>query len=286
MWINDEPWLVGKSAQNTPEMVMPSDHNRLIDPQVQALLAQALFQLQVYGPIILATGLPLGRFGVEKEAAITALQGQTWVLRQDDLVRTVIIEQVHLYPQGIAALFATMKAARDAKRWPLTGLVAMVDVGYRTMDVVVMDTETLKTVDTLTHSFDVGIGDLVQRITQGIEDKTGELIDSAMALSALRTHEISMYGEIVDVTNVLVEATDNWGNQLATKLTQWWRERLKDIRLLMTAGGGSDAFNQAMSTRFKGCWSPEQPLFANAKGYYLLTRNLMASANRSVTSAR
>jgi actin-like ATPase involved in cell morphogenesis len=271
LYIDNQPWAYGQDARYLPQAMMPAAHERLADPAVQALIASALWEMGAEGSIALATGIPLGRFDTERQAALHALQHRTWHLRRDHHSRTVTIDRVFLYPQGLAALIASHPAAQKAGRWPQHGLAALVDIGYRTMDIAILDVDSQQALPDLSKSFDVGIGDLVAQVTAAIEDQYHELMTPAVALDLLTTHELSLYGKTVDVTDLVTRHQVEWGQQLANLLIQWWRDRLKDIRLLVTIGGGSQIFNAALAPTFSGCWSPLYPLFANVRGYFILS---------------
>ncbi len=271
LYINDQPWAYGQDAKYLPQAIMPDTHQRLADTQVQAILASALWEMQAEGPITLATGIPLGKFDEEYQTSMDALKDQTWHLRKGKLERIVTIDKLYLYPQGLAALIASAPAAHKVGRWPTFGLASLVDIGYRTMDIVILDVETQQALPGLSKSFEVGIGDLVTRITTAIEQEYKELIAPPAALEALRTNKISLYGNMHDVTELVALHQREWGEKLANELVHWWRDQLKDIRLLVTIGGGSEIFNKALSSTFNGCWSPSVPLFANVRGYFTLT---------------
>lgn len=271
LYIDDQPWAYGHDARYLPQALMPGAHQRLSDPAVQSLIAAALWEMDAEGPITLATGIPLGRFDTERQQSLDALLHRTWHLRRDHITRTVSIDRIFLYPQGLAALIASSAAAQKAQRWPAHGLAALVDIGYRTMDVTILDVDSQQALPDLSKSFDLGIGDLVTRLTTGIEEIYHELMSPAAALELLTTSTLTLYGQSYDVTDLVQTHQKEWGEQLANWLIQWWRDRLKDIRLLVTIGGGSSTFNTALAPLFPGCWSPPHPLFANVQGYFHLS---------------
>lgn len=178
-----EPFVAGQDADGLPGVREPLADGRLADPEALPLLAAALWASGAEGDVVLGSGLPLARFGLERDAARAALQGRTLRIRRGRQEREVRIRRVVLRPQGVGAALHLVRAGL-MPRQP-GGLAVVVDVGQRTLDVLTVRLPDLVPVRELSTSAQVGVGDAVREMAALLEREVGYMPPLDVAEAAL-----------------------------------------------------------------------------------------------------
>ena len=149
LFLDGQPVVVGDRAAARPGAHRPFGDGRLADPEALPLLAQALWESGVQGEVVLGSGMPLGFFMQEREAARQALLGRTLRLGDGRRETTVCITRLVLRPQGVGAALWLLQERRLPEG---DGYVVVLDVGTRTVDVLTCDAVDMAPVDGLSFS--------------------------------------------------------------------------------------------------------------------------------------
>lgn len=253
--------IVGPAADRLPGAHRPFGDGRLADPEALPLLGAALWAAGVQGDVSLGSGTPLGRFGVERDAARQALEGRTLRLSCDGHQTTVRIARLVLRPQGVGA--ALWLLTRDLL--PADGLGVVVDVGTRTTDVVVLDLADASPVVPLCFSVAVGVATAAESLAAGAEGNWPPPVD--LCIARLRGQSPTWHGQALPEPGPHLD-------RLAGTLRADIQRRIGDaagrVSALALVGGGSVLLGDRLHDALPGSvvhLSAEEAVLANAEGY-------------------
>lgn len=236
------PVVVGEKAVRYPGAMEPLADNRLADPETLPLLAAAIWQSNVEGDIVLASGAPLDTFAAEKPAVIQALKDKDLrLIPVNGESRDVTIRDLVLRPQGIAAalwLAANDLLPRDG------GLGVVVDIGSRTTDVVTLSLDDLEPIRPLCFSIAVGVGDAVTRLGEAVAREAGTLRPprhiAQQALTLPESAALRFSGKTIQVHELATRIKQEVANQIRHELRQRLRDRLVEVVAAAPVGGGAN----------------------------------------------
>ena len=268
--------LVGDDVASRPDAHWPFADGRLPDPEALPLVAEALWQSGVQGEVALGSGMPLGMFARERDAAQRAWEGRTLHPAVGAQAREVQVARVVLRPQGGgAALWLVHKEKLPASE----GLVAIVDVGTRTTDVLVLQSPRMAPVPRLSWSFEAGVATAANGLAAKVAHDTGHALPPDLAAKAL-VRPVRWAGTMVggpDVARPFLTA-------LAARVRADVRRRLASdahqvVHVALVGGGATlldlrDIVPGAEVAQL----SPEESLFANALGFGLAAERAVGAA--------
>jgi hypothetical protein len=268
--VDNALWHVGDEARYEPNPIWPGPEDRLRNPHVVPLVAEALWRLDARGPITLALGLPLRVFSAEAPADTRFWTGRTLALARGDATRTVTVARALVFPQGIAALAAVFPVARSHQRWPAEGLVGLIDVGRGTTELVVVDAPTRTPRLALCTSFPFGVGTAVSQLQRWLQDRVQAPVATEQAERAWLTGRLPWRSADLDAEPGIAQATAAAAGRLAADLQHWWRDQWANLALLILVGASAPVWAPAVQELHPNVWVPPQPAFANAWGYLAL----------------
>lgn len=260
-------WHVGDAARYEPNPIFPSSTDRLRQPHVVPLLAEALWRAGAAGNTVLATGLPLRVFKAEREGVMEAWNGRTLMLQRKQEIRRIVIAQCVVYPQGIAALAHLYPTARQQGVWPHEGLVGLVDVGRGTTELVVVEAATMAPRTALSTSFDIGVGTAVSHLTRWLQDQVQQPVSTDQAEDAWLRGHLQWRNRQINAAEGCRQALDAVGGRLATDIERWWRDQWANIQLVVLVGSSASEWAVALKRMHANIWVPEEPGLANVRGY-------------------
>ena len=263
--VNGNLVVVGAAAAGLPGVREPIGDARLGDPDSMPLLAAALWDAHVEGDVVLASGLPLGAFSTEAEPARRALHARTLRLARGRVQRQVRIGRVLLRPQGVGAALHLYSTGR-LQRGP--GWAAVVDIGARTTDALVVDRETMRPVRELSLSLDRGLAQAIAEMAGG-----GGIYPLPIDLAerALRD-PVQWHGRTVGGPDEAAPILQALAGQIGDVLAHRWGGEIGRMVQTVLVGGGGALLAPHMGTLF-----PVPPtavpvrdaIYANASGYLL-----------------
>ncbi len=260
-WADQSPiaYWVGEDAQLQAASLFGAD--KAADTLTRDLTVIAVERLANNGNglsdhqvVHLAVGVPLSWYGRQRQTLSRALQGAVRVYDT-----ALWIDQVEVFPQGVAAILAALPAN------PLQGLYGLADVGYRTTDylIVQVGSEGLPTVVSgFAGSFELGIHHALQEVASAIEQQWGAAY-APHELADART--VTVRGQEIAVGADIRTAYARLGQSLAAKLQTVWAPVLPRLRALYLAGGGVIAMPPTVGEMPVRIVPDAQ--WANAQGY-------------------
>jgi plasmid segregation protein ParM len=242
-----------------------SPHNRVI-------VHHALRAAGVGGKRVrVAVGLPVGSFyrdGQPNEALIASKRANLQVpvkLLGASSIPCATIDDVFVCAQGVTAW---IDYAFDDKGQPrpgvATGPVAVVDIGGRTTDCVVV-LPPAQIDPQRSGTLNVGALDVRESLVTAICREYGlDSLPDQLAETALRTGAFKLSGEVVDVSKLKQMALEAHLGRVEDAIKRFFGQGV-DIEQIIFVGGGADLMRSLQQGR-RNAVMPENPAYANARG--------------------
>lgn len=218
--------------------------------------------------IICGVGLPVGNYESEKNKLKEILQG-THTFQVDGKEKKVTIIP-YVMPEGIGAYCSIMLNDKGEFRSDITpALTLVVDIGFKTLDTVLVDGAKVS-MKGWKSTFTA-----VEGVTNRLEAKLMETHGVIMPEEKVRLKKVlmtpskifMMRGEAVDVTTMLMNATQDAGSEIIDYVVHTLRETAAEK--ILFSGGGSILFREQLKSSFPYADFMDD-IHANAKGFYKL----------------
>lgn len=251
------------------------EQERVNHPGLRTLLLAAAAMLNEGGePVHLATGLPLEYYFSQREALKGSLQGLTAevTLHRTEERRLIHFQTVTLFPQAAGAFYAQLLdesgAVRNAALAEAGGLVAVLDIGFKTSDFLVLDLDQgLAVQESMSGTINLGMSVVYEGLQRELKLKTGEVIDLLeVELAAQRKRALFWLGREWNLADMLRPRYVELGRAIRDKVMRAWGDKASRIRVIYLAGGGAYALEQYLPFS-AATHMAEDAQFANAKGF-------------------
>lgn len=218
--------------------------------------------------VSIATGLPLSTYykGADKnqeiiDRKIAALLTPVRAL-DDQPVAEIVAHKV--FPEGLAAWVDYAVGEDGQMRAPKDESVGVIDIGGRTTDcAVVLPGRRID--HARCGSADIGALNVVEELRVALLKSMGVEFPGVALEQALRTRTIKKYGKVVviaaEVDAAIAQATDSVMREVNRRLGD-----AVDLDRILLVGGGAYLFKD-VAKRYPNVTIPEQPEFANARGF-------------------
>ncbi|MBO8128925.1 MAG: ParM/StbA family protein [Peptococcaceae bacterium] len=245
------------------------DRDKHRHPNHDVLILTAARLLGAGPGAILVAGLPVAYYASQKEDLrrhLEALHAEVSV--DGSMPSRVSFGRVIVYPQGAGAMLA-------APDLPDSGLVLLVDVGYKTTDYVTAEIVggMARPVSSLCGSVEIGIFAVHEALAAGYQAATGA------PLPAVRIPEIMAnggktyhYGRELDLSDVLGKARADTARAIADQVRAAMGDRMAAVRKVLLAGGGAEELPLLRKLLLDASVVDiiPEPLWANASGFLKL----------------
>lgn len=245
--INDTNYWIGSGNGTVDINKIDSDVNK-----VCTLLALAINSSSSYE---IVAGLPISQYRKSKDIfKKTILSYNNSRIYYNNQHRTININNVYVYPQSLAALYSMPFNNED---------IIIVDIGYRTVDVVCVKFNDNKPQADIFDTYYCGIYTLYDKLAGCINnrfdltltaDDVSHIINTGLTVDGIKQ-------DLSFIVPVLAEHFQNLFNQLQMN----YPTRIMPILLV---GGGSNVVYKAFTHRFNNVKLHPNNQFANAIGYY------------------
>ena len=277
--VNADEKFVGELAiRESLDPVRPFGQEKIDHPATKILLATAL-SLVGGGTVHLVTGLPIRHYAAQKDAMRDALRGFQAEVRvyEKDIQAHVKIEELTVFPQSAGALFGAMLAAANGlldepDLLHPSGLIACVDVGYRTTDVCVLDAGAdFALIHRMSDTFDVGMGQAAEAVREQLSTESGRGVPLRAVEAALDDVDGGLFwwrDKEYDLSEYAQPALQELAATLAAALERLWGDDADRVRKTLIAGGGGLRLAPWLSNLLPGAVALDDPQMANAVGFY------------------
>jgi plasmid segregation protein ParM len=236
--------------------------------------------------VSITTGLPVRDYFLPTtEKNITLIEAKTKNVSQKIFcgltrnIETANIVSSQVCSEGLAAfidLLIDMEGNPTERATALqSGVTAIIDIGGHTTDCAVLLPKMRINMER-SGSVTVGVLNLhdgIQRSIAGRFSMNQGSITKRQIESALSTNSVTISREKIDVSDIVISEKDKLFEQIIMAERQIMGND-DDIENLIFVGGGTIVFEQKLRETFKGCFIPEHPEFANARGMMKLAKYL------------
>lgn len=216
----------------------------------------------------IATGLPLSTYykGDKPNAEVIARKHKsitTPIKAMDGGAMAVIVEH-KVFPEGLAAWVDYAVGDDGQMRAGSDETVGVIDIGGRTTDVAVV-LPGRRIDHARCGSADIGALNVVEAVRLALHGSTGYDVGGSAIEKALRTRTLKMFGKTKDIgaeiDAAIAQSTDAVLREVNRRLGD-----AVDVDRILLVGGGAYLFKDVAS-RYPNVIIPEQPEFANARGF-------------------
>lgn len=234
-------------------------------------------------PVDVACGLPVQDYyagGARNATLIDAKKASlgATVAPLGKVVAPVIVS-TRVYPQAIGAYLASVIDAAGRRDASMDGRkVAVLDIGGNTTDLAgLVSGETPEILSDHTRSLRLGVFDVRTRVRTSIHAALrADLDDDALDL-VLRTGRLDLFGESVDVSTHVADATASVWAEMQGHVQERLGNGSRFYRVLLV-GGGAALFAQHVSGVYRHTTVPPKPEFANAVGFFRYQLHVVGAA--------
>lgn len=283
-------YFVGELAKRESEnatYIMGTD--RLADHRAKALIltAVAVVMKDYNGPIAeLGVGLPLQYYSKhrkEMQEVLESIDAEISFVSGGFKPKRIKFGKVSVFPQAASALWAQLWNEKGELRNPsLTGLVGLIDIGFKTTDFIVIDLNDGMTLRSeLSGTIEQGMRQVIENSQRWFELQVGNSVDPNEFEHAMITGDCQFtYSQRVAGKRIRKEYNlkpiyDKHKEELATtikeRVRQKWGSRINFFHVVFLAGGGAMALHKYFENFEIDNKLCNNPQMSNAKGFLLMS---------------
>lgn len=245
--VNSIPYWIGVGASTIDINKMDSVINKLCTLTCLGLSEDDVFKVVV--------GLPINQYRVNKDIFRDIVMGydNNTISIDDNFTKTIHIVDVSVCPQSVATLYSS----------DIVDDVIIVDVGYRTVDIALVQIINNKPNVVLCDTYYCGMLSLYDKISSSINQKF-ELTTTANDMEHLLKRGLYINGKRQDIS-YLSEILRVYFEKMFSQLIVNYPTKTTPV--LLTGGGASFVY-KAFLNRFPQTVMHKNNQFSNAVGYY------------------
>lgn len=255
-------YLVGQAAIDHGAPTYPAlDSRRYSSPEYRVTGMHALMRAGVRNADIVC-GLPVGHYSEFREPLVRTVMG--WAKHDSDIqIRRV---QVLIEPHG--AYFDKMLDLNGQVVNHLGQVdVGIVDIGGHTLDIsevkkgkAVIDRHVCLPTGAI-HAYQTMLHQLQHRYP-----KNSFSIHEIPAI--MRSQKVSVFGKEASVADLVKQAQKSIVGSVLSGIKEMWGEKTGHLQFIILTGGPAPLIQEEMLKSYPHIEVPENPLMANARGFY------------------
>lgn len=272
----DGTWLIGQGAVEQSRFVKRREDRAWIESDEYYRLILAAFTELTAATVVdlvVVTGLPVA-FYSDKAALRDRFLGEHRVTREERRAQVFRVTEARVIPQPFGALLSVAldNRGRIADNDLATGAVGVIDVGGKTTNL--LSVNRLAEIGRETASVNVGAWDVVRAVRGYLADHCPNLeLRDHQVIDAIIARKVKYYGEPVDLGAVVDAALEPMADQVIAQATQLWNGGAS-LDAVLVAGGGALLLGPAIKVHFRHARVVDDPVFANAVGYWKFAQRL------------
>ncbi|HYF92804.1 MAG TPA: ParM/StbA family protein [Symbiobacteriaceae bacterium] len=243
--------------------------------KVLFLAALSLFCNQPLNSFAVVTGLPPGRMHLLEELT-RQVRGEHRVVRmtsQGPEEITIRVDRITVVPQPLGTYWSQVLEARGKVRDDsrlLQGSVGVVDIGFRTSDLVsVVDGEY---VHEQSRTIPTGLVTAYEEIAAALLANYGVERETYALDEAVIQGELHVAGKRVDISALRDRAFEQLATKLLVELQSSWQ--VSEFDVLLLSGGGSHFLARWLQPHLPQAVVPQDPSTANSRGFLAWSNRL------------
>lgn len=241
------------------------DREKHRHPNHDLLILTAARLLGARAGSTLVVGLPVAYYRAQKDTLCRHLEALHAEVSVDGLpFERVSFGKVVVYPQGAGALLTVSDL-------PKTGLLCLVDVGYKTADYVTIEMKGGRGVpiSSLCGSVEIGAHRVAEMVAAEFEARTGAPLDVTLAEGVVASGKARFRGREIDLADVAEVARKTTARAIADRVLASLGSKGDFIAKFYLAGGGVLALPE-LKEMFPAAEVLPDPQWVNAEGFLRL----------------
>jgi PRTRC genetic system protein D len=221
----------------------------------------------------IVTGLPVAFYN-DKAVLRDILLGEHRATREGRRGQLFKVTDCRVIPQPFGALLAEALDNRGnvADKELATGNVGVIDVGGKTTNLLSVD--GLSEIGRETASVSTGAWDVVRAVRGWLADHCPDLdLRDHQVVDKIIARQVNYYGESQDLGPVVDATLEPMAEQVIAQATQLWNGGA-GLDAILVSGGGALLLGPAIQSHFRHARVVEEPVFANAIGYWKFAQHL------------
>lgn len=220
-------------------------------------------------PAAVVTGLPVSHYTQERVRQVQDLLGHAHDVRISSGEALVKVEKIKVIPQPFGSFFDLILNDEGKLKDPdkIRDRVGIIDIGFQTTDLALA---TPQFIESSSGSLDVGVRSIADQLSRDLSRKYSITLDTTEAEEALRHKSVRIFGESVDLGDMIAERTREVAELILSYAHSLWG-RGERLNRLILAGGGANILRSYFST-YPNLQVPEEPSLSNVRGYLKLAR--------------
>jgi plasmid segregation protein ParM len=272
--LNGQSYLVGEAAKRFSrhryrifDSTWAESHYYLL-LFVSALTMMKIDKLAA-DPAAVITGLPVSHYTPERVKQLQELLGQTHSVQNLSGETSVRVERVKVIPQPFGSYFDLVLNDDGKLKEPekIRERVGIIDIGFQTTDLALA---TPQFVEAASGSLEVGVRSVADQLSRDLSKSHSITLDTTEAEEVLRHGSMRIFGEIVDLSEMIEIRTREVAEVILSFAHSLWGRGEKLDRLIL-AGGGANIFRSYFSG-YRNLHIPSEPSLSNVRGYLKLAR--------------
>ncbi|ADQ41629.1 hypothetical protein Calkr_2166 [Caldicellulosiruptor acetigenus I77R1B] len=264
----NQTYAVGKAATQCLITETSFSEDRFANEFSKVLVLTALVALESDREVELGLGLPLMLYSKLKDRVKNYFEfAEEIIIDANNIAHSYHIARCEVFPQGVGALFSISSPVED-------GIYCILDVGFRTTDVIVVEIKNKNINPLLDMCFtvDKGMSLAVERLGLMIERKYGVSYDTSLLFDIHERSHISVRGRKIDIEPHKKEVFGAIADDIVQSISRRLQRGFDTFDGVLVAGGGAFNVASVIQNEFSNVQVLDSAQFANAKGYLQLLK--------------
>lgn len=277
--LNERKYYVGDAGMTNGGNRRWEDKSEFNTEDMKIFIATAVALVNPLNEEVdLCVGLPMSYFTQKKEDLKNMLKPLNARIKIEQIkgTRTIKFKSIFVFPQGAGAYYSAICDRNgDIKDINMaTSSVGVIDVGYRTVDYLVMakGRNGITMVEGLSGSLEE---DGMNVAFQEIEKAVSSHPDVQREIGLLEIEKAILWfgGKLnfkkleINLTEIEERAYREHGENIASKIKLKWGNDADSLGTILISGGGGSALFPVFQTKFEQAELQANPEFANCEGY-------------------
>ncbi len=279
--IDGDRYFVGTLAARQSEIAARSlAENRPGDWSARVLFLTAL-GLVIDGPTghaNIVTGLPPAHYRLYRDALVDIMLGEHRVVLHGGprpLEKSIVVENVRVVPQPFGTVFDLFLDRSGTVQQPdlAASRVGVIDIGFRTTDLVVAD--HLDYVERLSVTTTTGLGTAYALIADALQRDFGLTRETYELDAIVLSGRLRSGGKVQDITPLRNDAFREVARKIITEVESVWQK--DDLDVVYVTGGGGQALAGFLLDAVPNAALAPAAQAANVHGYWKLSNKLFGT---------
>lgn len=262
----NQTYAVGRAATQCLITETSFSEERFSTEFSKLLVLTALMAIECDREVELGLGLPLMLYPKLKERVKDYFEfSEEIIIDSNGIAHSYHITKCEVFPQGVGALFSISSPVED-------GIYCILDVGFRTTDVIVVEirNRSINPLLDMCFTVDKGMSIAIERLGLMIERKYSVSYDTSLLFDIHERSHISVRGRKIDIEPHKKEVFGAIADDIVQSISRRLQRGFDTFDAVLVAGGGAFNVASVLQKEFENVYVLDDSQFANAKGYLTL----------------